>query len=59
MENFKKSWQTTALGAIIIGIYVYKMVILKEPIDVEQMVGIITGAAIAMSKYQGASHTKK
>ena len=58
MENFKKSWQTTVLGAVIIGFYGYKMVILKEPVDIEQMAGVITGLAIALSKYQGASHTK-
>lgn len=59
MKDFKKSWQTTVLGAVIIGFYAYKMVVLKEPVNIEQMAGVITGLAIALSKYQGASHTQK
>ena len=58
MDAFKKSWKTSLVGLVVIGYYGYKAFYLKEPINPEEMVGVLIGAGFLISKDGDKSHTK-
>ena len=59
MENLLKSWQTTVVGLLIVGLAVYQIVFLKESVDVKHFVELLMAIGFLKAKDSGDSHTKR
>lgn len=53
-----KSWKSTLIGFVAIAYYAYKGLILKETIDMNELVGVLFAVGFLVTKDASASHTK-
>lgn len=53
-----KSWKSTLVGVLAIGYYAYKSLIMKEPINMNELVSVLFAIGFLVTKDASASHTK-
>jgi len=59
MENLLKSWKTTLLGLLIIGMSIYQYFEAGEHINWANMITSLAGIGFILSKDSNDSHTKR
>lgn len=59
MENLFKSWKTTMLGLVIIGMSIYHYFTTGEQINWASVIASLIGIGFVFSKDSNDSHTKR
>ena len=58
MKDILKNWKTSLVGLLILGYAGYRVVILKEALDLQEILLALTGAGFIFGKDGTVSHTK-